>query len=237
MLAAFSLGHVHMNKQPLFSKLFRESPIVVVQQHMEFASDAVSQLSNLFEASHVSDWHLVEDTYNAISEIESRADELKREVRISLPRGLLLPVYRADLLELVHLQDQIPNKAKDAAGLILGRKVVFPENIQKQIMNFVQVNQEGVSSVLRVTAQFDDLIRSGFSNREVHLIEDLVYEVGVIEHRADEQQILLRSQLHKLEPTNNQLDMMFCYKIIELVASITDVSQKVSHRVLCMVAR
>ena len=92
-------------------------------------------------------------------------------------------------------------------------------------------------SVLKVTGQLDDLIRSGFSNREVHVIEDLVNEVSVIEHRADEQQILLRSQLHKLEPSNNPLDMMFCYNIIELIGSISDVSQKVSHRVLCMVAR
>ena len=58
---------------------------------------------------------------------------------------------------------------------------------------------------------------------------------GGMDH--DELQILLRSQLHKLEPSNNPLDMMFCYNIIELIASISDVSQKVSHRVLCMVAR
>ena len=169
--------------------------------------------------------------------LESQADELKREVRISLPRGLFLPVYRADLLELVHLQDQIPNKSKDIAGLILGREIVFPDVLQNQILEFVKVSQEGVLSVLEVTSQIDDLIRSGFSSREVHVVENLVDEVGVIEHRADELQISLRSQVHKLEASHNPLDMMFCYKIIELIASITDVSQQVSHRVLCMVAR
>jgi uncharacterized protein len=232
-----SSRELQMPKQPIFSKLFRESPFVAVQQHMEFASEAVGQLSNLFQASHAADWARVEEVYNTISEIESQADEIKREVRISLPRGLFLPVYRADLLELVQLQDQIPNKAKDTAGLILGRKIVFPEVLQEQIVEFVQVSQEGVLSVLKVTSQLDDLIRSGFSNREVHVVEDLVNEVGVIEHRADEKQILLRSQVHALEPSSNPLDMMFCYKIIELIASITDVSQQVSHRVLCMVAR
>ncbi len=226
-----------MSKQPLFSKLFRESPFIAVQQHMEYASEAVGQLSSLFQASHASDWVVVEEIYNAISGLESQADELKREVRISLPRGLFLPVYRADLLELVHLQDQIPNKSKDIAGLILGREIVFPEVLQNQILEFVQVSQEGVLSVLKVTGQIDDLIRSGFSSREVDVVESLVDEVGVIEHRADEQQISLRSQVHKLEASNNPLDMMFCYKIIELIASITDVSQQVSHRVLCMVAR
>lgn len=226
-----------MSKQPLFSKLFRESPFIAVQQHMEYASEAVGQLSSLFQASHASDWVVVEEIYNAISGLESQADELKREVRISLPRGLFLPVYRADLLELVHLQDQIPNKSKDIAGLILGREIVFPEVLQNQILEFVQVSQEGVLSVFKVTGQIDDLIRSGFSSREVDVVESLVDEVGVIEHRADEQQISLRSQVHKLEASNNPLDMMFCYKIIELIASITDVSQQVSHRVLCMVAR
>jgi len=226
-----------MSKQPLFSKLFRESPFVAVQQQMEFASEAVGQLSSLFQASHASDWATVEEIYNAISDMESQADELKREVRISLPRGLFLPVYRADLLELVHLQDQIPNKSKDIAGLILGREIVFPDVLQNQILEFVKVSQEGVLSVLEVTSQIDDLIRSGFSSREVHVVENLVDEVGVIEHRADELQISLRSQVHKLEASHNPLDMMFCYKIIELIASITDVSQQVSHRVLCMVAR
>ena len=95
-----------MVKKTVFSKLFRESPFVSVQRHMEFGRDAVGQLSSLLKASYIADWVLVEDIYDAISKIENHADELKREIRISLPRGLFLPVYRTDLLELIQLQDQ-----------------------------------------------------------------------------------------------------------------------------------
>lgn len=68
-----------------------------------------------------------------IRNLEREADELKREVRLQLPRGLFMPVERTDLLELITHQDKIANKAKDIAGRVIGREMVIPESIQKRL--------------------------------------------------------------------------------------------------------
>ena len=48
---------------------------------------------------------------------------------MNLPRGLWMSVSRADLLDLVRIQDAMANETKDIAGLSLGRTLAFPENV------------------------------------------------------------------------------------------------------------
>ena len=54
---------------------------------------------------------------------------MKRDIRLHLPKSIFLQVSRSDILELLAAQDRVANKAKDIAGLTLGRKMVFPEKI------------------------------------------------------------------------------------------------------------
>ena len=65
-----------------------------------------------------------------ITELENQADVIKKEVRTHLPNSLFLPVSRGDILALIRIQDQIPNQAKDIAGIMLGRKMIIPECMQ-----------------------------------------------------------------------------------------------------------
>lgn len=50
------------------------------------------------------------------------------DIRLKLPRGLFMPVARTDLLELLPAgQDR--HRAKDIAGLMLGRRLVIPAGL------------------------------------------------------------------------------------------------------------
>ena len=52
---------------------------------------------------------------------------------MNLPRGLWMSVSRADLLDLVRIQDAMANETKDIAGLSLGRNLAFPENLNTSL--------------------------------------------------------------------------------------------------------
>ena len=68
---------------------------------------------------------MVRQKYNKVRELESKADAIKRKVRIKLHRNLFLPVARTDLLSLLVTQDNLANQTKDVIGLMIGRKMVF----------------------------------------------------------------------------------------------------------------
>jgi uncharacterized protein len=61
-----------------------------------------------------------------IATLEREADRLKKELRLQLPKGMMLAMSRRDVLEVLTVQDRIANTAKDIAGLILGRGCGFP---------------------------------------------------------------------------------------------------------------
>ena len=109
------------------SSLFGSSPVRPLQQHMECVQECVIELIPFFEAALKEDWAEAKQQQKKISRLERQADKLKRNLRLHMPKSLFMPVSRRDLLEVLRMQDNIANKAKDVAGLITGRKMTFPE--------------------------------------------------------------------------------------------------------------
>ena len=166
-----------MPGSPLFTRLFGRSPIAPLQDHMKISAQCAQQLLSYFEAVCEEDWDMARAIYDSIGKLEEQADEMKREIRINLPKSLFLPVSRSDLLELLHNQDRIPNRAKDIAGLILGRQMSMPEEIRTVMTEYVTVSVSATSFALKALEELDELVESGFSGREMDLIEKLVEDI------------------------------------------------------------
>ena len=61
--------------------LFGRSPIGPIQEHMQVAFEAAEHLPELIQASSDGDWERAKQIHKAVSEAESEADKLKRNVR------------------------------------------------------------------------------------------------------------------------------------------------------------
>ncbi|MDH5778051.1 MAG: TIGR00153 family protein, partial [Gammaproteobacteria bacterium] len=119
------------------SSLFGSSPIRPLQQHMESVQACIAELIPFFKAALKEDWTKAKKIQKNISKLERDADKLKRNLRLQMPKSLFMPVSRVDLLEVLRMQDNIANKAKDIAGLITGRSMTFPEKISEKMLEFV----------------------------------------------------------------------------------------------------
>ncbi len=172
-----------------------------------------------------------------ISLLEKDADSLKREIRLTLPGGLFMPVERTDLLELLTQQDKIANKAKDISGRIIGRQLVLPQPMQKAFGAYLQRCLDAVSLAKRAINELDDLLETGFRGRQVELVAKMINELDLIEGDSDDLQIQLRRQLFALEAELNPIDVMFMYKIIEWVGGLADLAECVGSRLELMLAR
>ena len=120
------------------SRLFGSNPFSLLQEHMLAVLETAAHVGPLFEALIEGDHARVEAAGAAISESESKADEIKNNLREHLPRSLFLPVDRRDLLEVLDLQDSIADVAEDIAELIIERRMTVPEGTGPALFEFVR---------------------------------------------------------------------------------------------------
>lgn len=219
------------------SDLFGRSPIRPIQQHMQVANDAAQQLPAFMQAARSGDWEEAQAIFERISDSESEGDKLKRSVRRHLPKSLFLPVPRSDLLELVTIQDHVANISKDVAGLMLGRQMQFPEPLQPHLVEFTEGVAATCAQALVAISELDELLEVGFSGREVKHVEGLIQELDKLEGRTDEQSQALRASLFSIERELHAVDVMFYYKIIELLAALADAAERVGHRLQILIAK
>lgn len=220
-----------------FSRIFSHSPIRPLQQHMAKVVLCAEQLTSFISAVNSNDWQVAESIYNEISRIENDADEDKKNIRLNLPKSLFMPIGRNDLLELVSKQDKVANCAKDIAGTILGRKMQIPTQIQDLLNTYIDSSIKTVQEANTIVHELDELIETGFGGREVEWIEKLITKLDEFETESDKHQIEIRSQLHAIEAELPPVDVMFLYKIFELIGNLADRAQKVGDQIHVIVAR
>ncbi len=217
--------------------LFAQSPIRPIQKHMAIAHSCVVLLKDFLEASYAKDWDKAESIQQEIRRIENEADDIKANVRTSLPKNIFLPVPRTDLLGLLSTQDKLANGAKDIAGLMLGRKIEIPQAITGDFRVYFDECLSASEQALKAINELDELLETGFRGREVELVEGLVVELDRLEHETDLTQIQLRGELFKLEESLPPVNVIFLYKIIDKVGDLADISQKIGGRLLLLMAR
>ena len=221
----------------IFSGIFGSSPVRPLQQHMEKVSACVSELAPYFDAVIDQDWKKAREIQKNISNLEREADKLKKQLRLSLPKGIMLPVSRRDLLEVLTMQDNVANQAKDISGLVLGRKMVFPEKLEDKLKEFVQRCIDTCKQAEITVNELDELVETGFKGSEIELVENMIQQLDKIESETDKIQIKIRAILYKLEKDIPPIDAMFMYKVIEGIGDVADISQRVGSRLQLMLAR
>lgn len=225
-----------MSKTPIFTKLFGPSPIAPIQEHIATCEKCALGLRPFLEAVLSEKSDDLARYYEQISALEGDADELKKEIRLNLPRSLFLPVSRNNLLEVLHVQDRIANAAKDIAGLMLGREMKLPAAIHQEFMDYVDVSVLTVTCARVAMDELNDLVTAGFSGREIEFIESKLDLLNNAESESDKHQIKVRQALFRLESELNPIDVMFLYKIIDLIGDLSDDAQTVGNRMMYLIA-
>ena len=161
--------------------LFGRSPIGPIQEHMALADTAAHLVPDLFRATAADDWDQAGQVHKDIVAAEAAADKLKRSVRRHLPNSLFLPVPRSDLLTLVGILDHVANTSKDIAGLVIGRRIRFPESLQDGIIELAEASAATSRQALKAIQELDELLAVGFTGREVKNVEGMLKALDKLE--------------------------------------------------------
>ena len=217
-------------------KLFGRSPFAALQQHMEKAHECAAEVIPFIDAVLAEDWDAALVIQKRIQQLEEHADVTKKEIRSNLPGGLLIPVKRSDVLELLRMQDKIPNRTRDIAGLMIGRRMVIPPSMAARMREFVYAAVDTSAQALNAIEELDELLEAGFIGREANLIHDMVARLDELEMLADEIEVKIRADLFALDVELPPVYVMVLYKVIDWTGELADLAQRVGSRLELMMA-
>ncbi|MBC3764809.1 TIGR00153 family protein [Neptunicella marina] len=219
-----------------FLGVFAKSPLKPLEEHINVVHQCSQGLVSFFDAVFEKDWPTAVEQQRTISQMEKQADTLKRDLRMSLPGGIFMPINRQDILDLLTQQDKIANKSKDISGRVVGRELEIPHAMQDDFRAYLNRCLDATNQAKIVINELDELLEAGFKGREVRLVEGMIQELDKIEDDTDVMQVKLRQQLRKLESSLNPVDVIFLYNIIEWVGDLADISERVGSRLELMLA-
>ena len=214
----------------MLANIFGSSPVKPLEKHIGIAYQCAKQLNKFFPATISGDWQTAAVARDEIERLEHAADEIKKKIRLSLPKSLFMPVPREDLLELLLVQDKIANRTKDVSGLVIGRKLQIPAEIATQFLEFVERVVDAAKQARKSVRELDELFTAGFRGAEVDLVSGLIEELDQIETDTDDKQAALRGSLYKIEKSLDPIDAVFMYQVIELTGEIADMAERVGRR-------
>ena len=226
-----------MAQKSTIPMLFGKSPFKALQTHMREVVDCARDVRPLIRALADSDQAEVDKIKNRIFEREAKADEIKNELRLHLPKSLFMPVDRRDLLEILHLQDTIANRAQDIAGLLFERKMTIPPFMQEPLIALTARCIDTCEHSLSVIEELDELLALGFRGREAEKVNDMLKELNDIEDETDELGIALARALFEHEDEMKPVSVMMWYQLIEWIGDLADYAEKVGDRLRLLIAK
>jgi predicted phosphate transport protein (TIGR00153 family) len=209
--------------------------MLALMEHMAVVLQAVEALGDFAAFAQDGAWDRALQAQQRVADRESDADHLKQQLRGDMPKSVWMPVARSDLLDLLSAQDKIANRAKDIAGLMLGRQLAFPGTLTEGVRDYVALSVNATAGALAAVEATQVLYQSGFGDRQAAEVERLIVEVERLERASDRKQVELRAQLFQVEKDLPPVDAMFLYQVLDWIGSVADRAEKVTHRLLLVI--
>ncbi len=209
-------------------KVFGRSPFVPMQMHMEKVASCVKRIPDIMDAYRHADSDKVHSLSKKISDLEYEADVIKHDIQDNMPRGLFMPIDRANLLRILSIQDSIANRAENIAVLLTFKQAKsFPE-FDVAFDNFLCRCIETFDLAKSVIDQLDELLESGFGGVEANTVRTLIDQVARKEYDSDLCQRELLRILLANEDNISYGDFFLWTRIIRQVGSIADRSDNLT---------
>lgn len=226
-----------MARRTAFASLFGRSPFKPMQEHIGIVLECASEVPSLLEALCDGDREGVAASKERIFELEGKADDIKNQLRAHLPKSLLLPVDRRDLLEVLDLQDSIADSAQDIAGLLMERPMEVPPELKEPLLALTRRCVDACDQSAKIINELDELVATGFRGRESNRVSKMVDELNSIETDTDNMGMELTHLLFALEDQMKPVSVFFWYQLIQWIGDLADYAEKVGNRLRLLMAR
>ena len=217
--------------------LFGRSPFRAIQQHMDLVAKCSLELGPLLAAAEEGQSEALEAVRVRVDTLEHEADTAKHEIRTSLPRTMMMPVDRRDLLEILHTQDSIADTVQDVAGLLCLHPVPSPEAFGDRLRIFGETVVETVEKCHEIIGLLDELLELGFRGREADRVEVLIGELSDLESKTDDQGMELAGVLFGQHANLDMATFVLWHELLRRIGDVADYAERVGNQLRLLLAR
>ena len=212
-------------------RIFAQSPFIPMQLHMEKVAECVEKIPEIVAAYRRGDVATVKVQATEISKLEHEADVIKHHIRDNLPRGLFLPIERADLLRIITIQDSIANRAENVGVIFTLKQAKTFKEFDRSFDTFTDKCLETFEVTRGVVGKFDELLESGFGGAEAHGVRELVDRVELLEYESDVAQRELARIMFAAEDKLSYGDFFLLTRLIRQFSHIADRSNNLASAI------
>ena len=217
-------------------KLVGRSPVGPMQEHMTAAVACVREVLPLVDAMAEGDVDRIRACRADIDRLEHAADEIKHAIRGNMPRRMLMAMDRRDLLDILDFQDSIADVTQDIAELVDQRGMQLPTQLVEPFRALAKRSVEACDQGALIINELDELVETGFGDREVGRVETMIAELNRIESETD---ALLDSACRSLFAMESEVGIatVYWHQILLWIADIADYAERVGNRLRLLIAQ
>jgi len=229
-----------MTTNPL-AKIFIRSPFEPITKHAEITKEAIEKLNTAFNLFFERDYPKMETFCKEVIDLETDADNIKTKIREKLPSGILMPVGRGDILDLIDHQDKIADQAENLAQWLLIKET---DSIPLKMVEFMKIefmkkimdlNVKIAEAYLNAVKELKDVIETIFMKKE---IDDVMRHIEIVENlegEIDRIQFTLRNSFFDFKEID-PVSLYYTTKIIDIISDISDKAEASVHRLRILIA-
>jgi len=207
-----------------------ENVLEMVEQHLELTQNAVKDLYRMVEAAALYKEEDSKNLFESISQLEMRADALRREMVMELTRSEMFPEERDDLMELVRAVDWVADWSKEA-GRILAI-IPFhkaPDEMKVAAQNMCKANVDCVGVLGKMLKALPKDPKQALS---------LADEVEMLEEEIDELYSVARVHLAELQfPGFSSGALILLNMFLDAVETVADWGENTADIVRAIAVR
>jgi|Deesub1362B_J571_1020462.scaffolds.fasta_scaffold09563_2 hypothetical protein len=215
----------------IIAKLFGKSPFAPLQAHMEKVKESCEVVNEITRILVEDDKSRLDELIQAVSLKEHEADEVKNDIRLHLPKTTFLPVSRADILDILSIQDAIADTAEDVGVLLSMKRIHIPKELVEDFEAFQIKVRATFDRAFDVIKELNELFEVTFGGPEAKKVERMIDEVCYLEHEADIAQNALVRHLLAMEDRFTPGELLIAMKIFEKFGNIANYAEKLANRI------
>ena len=216
---------------------FVKSPFKRTVRHAKKVEECSCLMRECIQAFCDGDFEKVEELVIEISKVERSADEIKIDIRASLPKRIFMPVERGDFLGYLKEEDRIADKAEEIALAITLKKTTLPKEVTKDLIRLGpkifylgQIIPPAVDSMEKVAT-------SVFAKKEKEKVVGYALQLSLMERETDHICAKLRKGAFKVESKLSYGEFYQLMQIIKLMGWMADHVENCGDRLRMMTAR
>jgi len=216
---------------------WRRSPFEGLMEHARLVRECLGPLRKAVESYLAGDMEEYEKYKKEVLEREHQADIVKSRVRNHLPKAVFMPVDKGTFLMLLREEDAILDYAEDVVVWLGMRKTPVPEDLKKEILDYLAIVEDTVKSFENAMSHLGDLLESSFSEKERKKIKEGIKQVHEKEYQADVASYNLSKKIFTMEETLGAMGVYHILKTVNLMDQIANHAENAADRLRALIAK